>query len=241
MLIIPAIDIYENKVVRLKKGNFNEITYYDVIPLEQAKLYNEYGFEWIHIVDLTGSKYGEVTILNLLKDIKEKTDMKIEFGGGIRDKETAQTLFDAGVDKIVIGSLSIKNKPLFEDLVNSYTPGKIISAIDVRNEMISVNGWIETSTVSLTEHITYCMSLGITEFLCTDIAKDGMLEGTNVTLYEKLMLLYPNIKVIASGGVKDIDDIKKLMLKDIYGVVVGKAIYEGKIELKELSLYNNGK
>jgi phosphoribosylformimino-5-aminoimidazole carboxamide ribotide isomerase len=234
MLVIPAIDIYDKKTVRLSKGNFKDITYYPLSPLDQAKQYAEYGFKRIHIVDLQGSATGEVTVLDILKSIKSETGLEIEFGGGIRNDKIIQTLFSIGIDKIIIGSLAVKEKPKFEFMIYSYNPMSFIVSADVNERMIAVQGWTETTSVSLNDHITYCISLGIDQFICTDISKDGTLLGTNILLYSELRKEFPQIKLIASGGIKDVQDIKKLREMDIFGVVVGKAIYENTIKPEEL-------
>lgn len=235
MLVIPAIDVYENKIVRLKKGDFGNITFYKNSPVEQAKLYEKSGFKIIHIVDLLGSKNGKLTIPDIVEQIKKQTNLQIEFGGGIRDIKSAETLFSAGADYIVIGSLSLKNKNEFEIIINRFSADKIIAAIDSDKEIIRVSGWTEKTSTSVYEHINYCRSLGVGKYLCTDISKDGTLEGTNIGLYKKIIKAFPDIKLLASGGVKDTNDIAELKKINPYGVVVGKAIYEGKINLKELA------
>ncbi len=234
MLIIPAIDIYENKVVRLRKGNFNEITFYDFSPVERATEFSKANFKWIHLVDLLGSKTGEISITNILSDIKMKTKLKIQFGGGIRNIETAKQLFDIGVDRIVIGSLSIINKNEFEKIVKKFNSEKIIVSIDAINYQIAIKGWTETCNISILEHINYCKYLGIKYFLCTDISKDGTLEGPNLNLYTEILNNYSNIKLIASGGVYNLENIKNLANLNLYGVVIGKAIYENQIKLEDL-------
>ena len=235
MLIIPAIDIYNNKIVRLKKGSFEDITYYKDSPLEMAKRFKELGFKIIHIVDLIGSKTGNFTTLETLNSIKEKTGLQIEFGGGVRNLESVNKLISSGVDNVIIGSLSIKNKKEFKLIVNKYSNDKIITAIDAENEIIKVSGWIEGTSISIYEHIEYCTSIGNKRFLCTDISKDGMLTGTNTDLYKKILKKFPSIELIASGGIKGIEEIKQLKNIGLFGVIVGKAIYEGKISLKELA------
>jgi phosphoribosylformimino-5-aminoimidazole carboxamide ribotide isomerase len=235
MIIIPAIDILENKIVRLKKGDFEQVTFYEKSPIEQVKLYESFGFEWIHIVDLAGSKEGKVNIGELLTQIKNETSVQVEFGGGIRNLDSVKYLFELGVSRVIIGSLSIKNKPEFEKIVSSYTPDKFVIATDVNNNFVAVTGWLETTGVTLSAHIKYCAGLGIKTFLCTDISKDGMLSGLNFKLYEDTMNEFPDINIIASGGVKDINDIKETAKRNLYGVVIGKAIYENKIDLKELA------
>ncbi len=235
MLAIPAIDIYENKIVRLTKGDFGNITYYKNSPLEQAKLYESLGFKLIHIVDLLGSKTGKFSAIDSVKQIKEYTNLKIEFGGGIRDVKTAAELFNNNVDYTIIGSLAVKNKSEFELIIKTHGAEKIIAAIDAENENLKVSGWTEETSISVYSHIEYCLSQGVKTFLCTDISKDGMLSGTNNELYKKILIKFPGIKLIASGGVKDINDIKTLNEINPYAVVVGKAIYEDKLKLEELA------
>ncbi len=235
MIIIPAIDIYENRIVRLTKGDFDNITYYKNSPLDQAKLYESLGFHLVHTVDLLGSKTGAFTALESIKEIKVQTGLTVEFGGGIRDIKSAAEVFGSGADYAVIGSLSIKNKNEFELILEKHSPGKIITAVDVLEEMVQVSGWTEETSVSVYDHIEYCMELGVKKFLCTDISKDGMLSGANIELYKKIMERFNGIELIASGGVKDINDIEKLESINPYAVIVGKAIYENKINIQELA------
>ena len=234
MLIIPAIDIYNNKTVRLAKGDFKEVTYYPLTPLEQAKQFAQYGFKRIHIVDLLGSTKGKVTIIEILKSIKDETGIEIEFGGGIRSEAAVKTLTSIGINKIIVGSLAVKEKQLFQSILAYYDPDLFIISADVNNKKIAVHGWTETTSVSLNEHIDYCLSFGINQFLCTDISRDGMMQGTNTELYAEIMKDFPDIKLIASGGIKNMHDILTLKEMNIYGTVVGKAIYEKTVTLGEL-------
>ena len=235
MIIIPAIDILENEIVRLKKGDFENITYYRNTPFQQAQLYESFGFGLIHVVDLKGAKTGKFTALEIARKIKTQTKLKIEFGGGIRDIKTAAELFATAADFAIIGSLSVKNKKEFELIVKNNSPDKIIAAIDVDNEKVKITGWTEKTSISVYSHLEYCLSIGVTKVLCTDIAKDGMLKGLNIDLYQSIIKRFPEVKLIASGGVSDINDVINLSHTNIYGVVIGKAIYEGKIDLKELA------
>jgi len=235
MIVIPAIDILENEIVRLTKGDFDNITYYRNTPFQQAQLYESHGFSMVHLVDLKGAKTGKFTALEIAKKIKAETKLKVEFGGGIRDVKTAAELFASSIDYIIIGSLSVKNKNEFELIVKKNSPEKIVSAIDVENEKVKVTGWTEKTSVSVYSHIEYCLSLGIKKVLCTDISKDGMLIGLNMDLYRDILNRFPEIELIASGGVRNIEDVKNLKQTNIYGVVIGKAIYENKIDLKELA------
>ncbi len=237
MIVIPAIDILDNKIVRLSKGDFNKVEFYPNSPLEQAKLYESNGFEWLHLVDLNGSRTGTISVSEIILEIKSESNLKIEFGGGIRSYDNVATLLALGIDKVIIGSLSIQDKNEFEKIISDFGTNKIIVAADVKDEMIAVKGWTENTSVSIYEHIEYCKSKGLDTFLCTDISTDGMLKGTNLKLYGKLMEKYPDMNLIASGGVKDINDVNALAGLNVYGVVIGKAIYENKIELQELKKF----
>jgi len=235
MLIIPAIDLYENKIVRLRKGDFNQVTFYDHTPLAQAKEFARYGFEWIHMVDLLGSKMGTISVEEVIRIVKEETNLKIEFGGGVRNSQMVSQLFDIGIDKIILGSISVNNKIEFENIVKNFPPQNFIVAVDARDEKLAVSGWTESTTISIYEQMEYCLQFGLTHFLCTDISKDGMLTGTNIDLYKNILARFSGIDLIASGGIKDLDDVKKLKEINPYGVVIGKAIYENKIDLRELA------
>ncbi len=235
MIIIPAIDLYQDSVVRLTKGDFDNITYYKNTPLEQAKIFESLGFTHVHLVDLLGSKTGKFASVESLKSIKAQTKLIVQFGGGVRDSKSASELFSLGINDVVIGSLAIKNKDEFELILKNNSPDRVIAAADILDEKVKVSGWTEETSVSVYEHIEYCRSLGISKFLCTDISRDGMLTGANIDLYGLLLKRYPSIKLIISGGIKDIADVKKAAALNPYAVVVGKAIYEDKIDLKELS------
>ena len=235
MIIIPAIDIIENKIVRLKKGDFNQVEYYPNSPLEQAKIFKENGFNRIHIVDLLASKTGKINILDILKDIKAKTGLNIEFGGGIRNEASFSEVLSAGVDQVIIGSLAILNKEEFEKIVQKYGSEKIVIAADVKDEQVAIKGWTEKTTLTVFDLIEYCLSLNVSTFLCTDISTDGMMSGTNINLYTKILSKFPGINLIASGGIRDNADIQELFKLNIFGAVIGKAIYEGQLELKELA------
>ena len=235
MLIIPAIDIIDGKVVRLSKGEYNSVVNYNIDPIEQAKIYNEFGFEWLHVVDLSGSKDGKIETIKIIEEIKKTTKLKIEFGGGIRSLNDVIDLYNIGVEGIIIGSLSITNKNEFESIFDKIEPSKIIIAADVLDYQIRIKGWTENSNIHLFDHIEYCNKLKIDNFLCTDIAVDGMLTGPSYNLYKSVAEKYPNIKLTASGGVSSIHEILQLKYLPLRGVVIGKAIYENKINLEELA------
>uniref|UniRef100_A0A7V2ZHS0 1-(5-phosphoribosyl)-5-[(5-phosphoribosylamino)methylideneamino] imidazole-4-carboxamide isomerase n=1 Tax=Ignavibacterium album TaxID=591197 RepID=A0A7V2ZHS0_9BACT len=233
MKIIPAIDILDNKLVRLEKGKFQTSKVYSDNPLDVAKTFDGFGFEWLHIVDLSGSKSGKISTIDLLDKIKNKTRLKIQFGGGIRSFEDAKQLISY-VDRIIIGSLSVTDKNEFEKIISEIGEQKIICAVDVKNEKVMTKGWTVDSELTLQNHIDYCSSVGIKNFLVTDIQRDGMLTGPNLNLYRKLITNYPSLNFIASGGISSYDDLINLKKINAYAVVVGKAIYENKISLKEL-------
>ena len=236
MLIIPAIDILQGKVVRLTKGDFNTAQIYGDSPLDQAKIYEKHGFNWVHIVDLTGSKDGYNSTKIILESIKTETKVKIEFGGGVRNLEDVKMLIDIGVDKVILGSLPITDKNEFEMIIKNISKNNIIIASDVNNETVLVKGWQEKTNINLYDHIEYCINMGMNTFLVTDIALDGMLAGPNYEMYKKLKNKFADIKIIASGGVSSMHDLLILKAANVDAAVVGKAIYERKINLKELSL-----
>lgn len=237
MLIIPAIDILDGKVVRLKKGNFATAKSYMDHPLDQAKIYDDYGFEQIHIVDLSGSKEGKITTQKILQEIKQNTKLKVEFGGGIRSVEDVSQLLEIGIDQVIIGSLPFMNKPEFEKIVQKVLPEKIIIAADTMCGEIVTKGWSENSALEIGVYITQCKEYRLNNFLITDIAKDGMLEGPNFRLYKNLKETFPEIFIIASGGMSGMNDLIKLEGIECGAAIVGKAIYENKIDLEELSKF----
>lgn len=234
MKIIPAIDILDGKLVRLKKGDYNSVKVYSDDPFEMVRTYSDLGFEWLHLVDLSGAKSGKLFIPELIKKIKKETNILIQVGGGIRDLNDAQMLIDEGVDKLVIGSISITNKIEFERIISCIDSDKVIVSADIKENFVMVNGWTSNSQVTLNDHIKYCISKGIQTFLCTDINKDGMLTGPSLEFYKRLMIEFPELNFIASGGISSIKDLYDLKELNIYAAVIGKAIYENKIDLKEL-------
>ena len=239
MLIIPAIDVLGNKVVRLTKGDYQKATFYDSTPLEMAKRYESIGFKWIHLVDLAAAKDGQITILPIIQEIKSNTNLKIEFGGGIRHEKHVDELLKKGVDRIIIGSLSVDNKNEFEKIINKFDKSKFIVAIDSNKESILTKGWTENSGVTIYDHIGYCTDHSINTFLCTDVSKDGTLSGPNGALYTKILKKYPDVQLIASGGISSLHDIIMLQALNMHGAVVGKAIYENKIRLEDLASFGS--
>lgn len=243
MYIIPAIDVLDKKVVRLREGNYQDVTTYDITLEEQIEKYHANGTDLVHIIDLNGAK-GDFSNQSYLFDIVRKTDMKVQYGGGVRSIDKIKELIDAGVYRVIVGTQAITNPNFLEEL-SEWNEGRvkyadhIVIAIDVLDEVIKYSGWLESSPIKLKEYIDRCLELGFFRFLCTDIRKDGKLEGAGVELYEKLLEHSPIIKLIGSGGISSMDDIKALAaLKRMESCVVGKAIYENKISIEEIKDWN---
>lgn len=242
MYIIPAIDVLDQKVVRLREGNYNDVTTYDVTLEEMIEKYQANGTELVHIIDLNGAK-GDFSNQQYLFEILKKTDMKVQYGGGVRSIEKIRELIEAGVHRVIVGTQAITN-PTFLDELSTLNVGKnklsdhIVIAIDVLDEVIKYSGWVESSPLKLIDYIDRCLSLGFFRFLCTDINKDGKLGGAGVELYEKLMDHSPIIKLIASGGISSMADVEQLHTINVESCVVGKAIYENRISIDEIKDWN---
>ena len=233
MLIIPAIDIKEGKCVRLLQGDPDKKTVYSDDPVGQAQKFEALGAELIHVVDLDGAFEGRPVNKELVASIARSVKIPIEIGGGIRNSETVQAYLDAGIRRIIIGSAVLEKE--FEEIIST-SPECIIAGIDARDSMVATQGWKEVTRVKAEDLVKEVMERGIREIIYTDIATDGMLSGPNIGAYEKLLDSFPGLKLVASGGVSSLDDLKNLMkLKDrgLTGAIVGKAIYDGRIELKE--------
>ena len=233
MKIFPAIDIKDKKCVRLVKGDFNNKTEYKMSPVEQAGKYTDHGFKNLHIVDLDGALTGETINLDIIKDIVSKFDLKIEVGGGVRNFESIQKYTDAGVDKVILGSAAIKNKNFLKEACEKF-PNKIALGLDAKNGFLSVSGWKENSNQLTLDYLKEVNDYGVSRLIYTDINRDGMKQSPNFEETSKVAEK-SNCPVIISGGVSSIDDIKKAKtLKNIEGVIVGKAIFDGDIKLEEL-------
>lgn len=242
MYIIPAIDILDGKVVRLREGDYNQKTEYDVSIAEMIETYRSNGTEFIHIIDLNGAK-GDFSNQKQLFDIISKTDMRVQYGGGIRTIEQVTDLLDAGIHRVIVGTQAITNPSFLQELSTEVGKkydyaNRIVVAIDVLDEVIKYSGWMESSPIKLMDYIDKCLQLGFFRFLCTDINKDGKLGGAAVDLYQKLLAHSPFIKLIASGGISSMKDIEELAKYDIRSVVVGKAIYEKRISIEEIKQWN---
>lgn len=237
MRIIPAIDIIDGKCVRLTKGDYAQKKVYNENPLEVAKMFEGAGIRNLHLVDLDGSKAKEIKNAKVLDQIASKTSLKIDFGGGIRTDQDINIAFNAGASQVNLGSIAIENRGLFTEWLKKFGSEKIILSADSTDRKIAINGWQEKSKVDLFDLIADYQELGNQYIVCTDISKDGMLEGIAVELYEDLMKAFPKQKVVASGGVKDILDVEAAAKLKMDGIIIGKAIYESRISLKELERY----
>ena len=234
MRIIPAIDIIDGKCVRLTKGDYNTKKTYNENPLEVAKEFEDNGIQYLHVVDLDGAKSKHIVNYKILEQIASKTNLKIDFGGGLKSDQDLKIAFESGVNQITGGSISVSNPDIFLNWLNKYGNDKIILGADCLNRKIATNGWLETSELDVIDFIKAYEQNGIANVICTDISKDGMLQGASNDLYKEI-LSETNIRLIASGGVSNIDDLFALKELGCEGAILGKAIYEGNITLKELS------
>ncbi|MGC1244084.1 MAG: 1-(5-phosphoribosyl)-5-[(5-phosphoribosylamino)methylideneamino]imidazole-4-carboxamide isomerase [Chryseosolibacter sp.] len=234
MRIIPAIDIIDGKCVRLTQGDYAQKKVYNENPLETAKRFEDAGLQHLHLVDLDGAKAGKVINWNVVESITKHTSLNVDFGGGIKTDEEISKLFESGVKQVNLGSIAVKDRDLVQRWIENYGAGQIILSADVKNEKIAIGGWLEDSSISLYDFVRDYLRKGIRYITCTDISTDGMLQGPNVALYKKLLDTFPDIKLIASGGVSGINDLRDLQKINVDGVIVGKAIYEGRVSLSDL-------
>ncbi|MBB4803883.1 phosphoribosylformimino-5-aminoimidazole carboxamide ribotide isomerase [Flavobacterium nitrogenifigens] len=241
MRIIPAIDIIEGKCVRLSKGDYDTKIIYNENPLEVAKSFEAHGIEYLHLVDLDGAKSSKIVNYKILEQIATQTSLKIDFGGGLKSDDDLRIAFESGANQITGGSIAVKNRAIFEKWISEYGSDKIILGADAKDEKIAVSGWLEESNEDLVPFIQDYQSKGIDYVICTDIAKDGMLQGPSFDLYSKILAEAKGIKLIASGGISTFDELPKLAELGCEGTIIGKAIYEGRITLKQLENYIIGK
>ena len=232
--LIPAIDIIEGQCVRLTTGDYDRKTVYRDSPAEVAKEFEQLGFKRLHVVDLDGAKSKHIVNSTVLSRITAETQLIVDFGGGIKTDEDIEKAFEAGASMVTVGSIAVTRPELFMGWLDKYGADRMILGADVRNGKISINGWKEDSTEDLLPFLKKYIDAGVKNVLCTEISKDGTLQGPAIGLYKDVMTAYPQLHLIASGGVSSIDDIRALDAAGIPAVVFGKAIYEGKINLKEL-------
>lgn len=237
MELIPAIDIIDGKCVRLTQGDYAQKTIYNENPLEVALEFEAIGIKRLHLVDLDGAKKGQVVNLKVLEKIAANTKLTIDFGGGIKTDEDIKNVYEAGATLATIGSVAVKNKALFFSWLNKYGADKILLGADVKDEKIAVGGWLETTNISIFDFIKENNEGGIKTIFCTDIAKDGLLQGPSLDLYKKIITQFPKLNLIASGGVASIKDLEELKEAGCSGAIVGKAIYEGRITMDELKSF----
>lgn len=233
--LIPAIDLIDGKCVRLSQGNYDSKRVYSENPVEVAKQLESYGVHRLHVVDLDGAASQHVVNYRVLEQIAGRTSLRIDFGGGIKSDEDLVIAFDNGAQMVTLGSVAVRQPELFVKWLGQYGTEKIILGADVKNGKIAVNGWKEESAQELMPFLDDYINKGVTKVLCTDISRDGMMEGPSTELYRQIMEAYPELHLIASGGVSCLDDILRLDEAGIPAVVFGKALYEGRITLKELS------
>ncbi|MBP8849925.1 MAG: 1-(5-phosphoribosyl)-5-[(5-phosphoribosylamino)methylideneamino]imidazole-4-carboxamide isomerase [Breznakibacter sp.] len=235
--IIPAIDLIDGKCVRLSQGDYDQKTIYNENPLEVAKEFENHGIKRLHLVDLDGAKAGRIINHKVLETISSKTNLIIDFGGGLKTTDDLNIAFNSGARMVTGGSIAVKNPQEFEGWIKKYGADKIILGSDAKDGKIAVSGWIETSKLDLFDFLKDYISKGITKTICTDISKDGMLQGPSLELYKDIMAQFPELYLVASGGVSCLDDIITLEENKIPAVIFGKAIYEGRIKLKDLEKF----
>lgn len=240
MIILPAIDIKDGNCVRLFKGDFSTVEKVAADYLETAKSFEAAGAKWIHMVDLDGAKEGKPVNAKIYTDVAEKTNLKVEVGGGIRNLETIQEYLNMGISRVILGSVALKNPELVSDAVEKFGSEKIVVGIDAVNEMVATEGWLESSDVNYIDLANKMIETGVKYFIFTDISKDGTLSGVNVQQLKKLAdATYGKCNIIASGGVHIMDDIVVCKEMGLYGTICGKSIYKGTLDLREAVEYSN--
>jgi phosphoribosylformimino-5-aminoimidazole carboxamide ribotide isomerase len=235
--LIPAIDIIDGKCVRLTQGDYGQKTVYNENPLEVAKQIEGAGIKRLHLVDLDGAKQKKIVNQKVLETISSNTSLHVDFGGGLQSEEDLKIAFDAGAKQVTGGSIAVKNSELFSSWITKFGTEKIILGADCKNAMIAISGWQETTEISVFKLIEDYLIKGVQYCICTDVAKDGLLQGPSFELYQEIQTRFPSLKLIASGGVTSIEDIEKLNDMGMYGAIIGKAFYEGRIKLEDLKKF----
>ena len=237
MEVIPAIDIIEGKCVRLTRGDYEQKKIYNENPLEVAKQFEATGLRRLHLVDLDGAKAGDVKNWKVLEQIASKTELLIDFSGGISTSKNVRICFDSGAAYAAVGSIAVKDEITLTEWLKEFGVEKFIIGADVKEERLAIRGWTEITELSVFDLIENYKTKGVKQFFCTDISKDGLLQGTGIDLYKKILNSHPSIDLIASGGVSSIDDLLRLREAGCSGAIVGKAIYEKKVLLKDLKQF----
>jgi phosphoribosylformimino-5-aminoimidazole carboxamide ribotide isomerase len=235
--IIPAIDVIDGKCVRLSQGDYDQKKVYNENPAEVAKMFEDAGVRRLHLVDLDGAKAQHIVNYKVLESITSKTNLVVDFGGGLKSDDDLRIAFECGASMVTGGSIAVKNPDVFLSWIEKFGAEKIILGADVKDEKIAVGGWIETTDLSLIPFIKKFKDKGVDKVICTDISKDGMLQGASNELYKKILDNFPDLYLVASGGVSCMDDIKALNDANVPAVITGKAIYEGKIKLAEIASF----
>ena len=238
MKIIAAIDIMEGKCVRLTQGNFGKMKVYDEDPVDMARKFQDADLEYIHVVDLEGAQTGAVVNWQTLEDIRANTALRIDFGGGVKTTEDVEALLDLNIDRINVGSVAVREPEKFIEWIERFGAENFILSTDVKGNEIKVNGWQDKGGITIYDIIQQYEPSGIKHITCTDISADGTLGGPNFALYKKLLNRFPNMKFIASGGVASMEDLENLKYIGVQGVIIGKAIYEGRLSLEQLAAFN---
>ncbi|WPP51097.1 1-(5-phosphoribosyl)-5-[(5-phosphoribosylamino)methylideneamino]imidazole-4-carboxamide isomerase [Catalinimonas niigatensis] len=234
MEIIPAIDIIDGKCVRLTQGDYAQKKEYHSNPLEVAKKYEDHGIRRLHLVDLDGAKAKKVINYQVLGQITRHTSLKVDFGGGVQSDADLKIVFEMGAQQVTGGSIAVRKPEIFMQWLQTYGAEKVILGADAKDRKIAISGWQESTTQDVLEFIKDYHQKGVQYVICTDVAKDGVMEGPSIALYKEILAITPKVKLIASGGVSGIEDLHQLKSIGVYGVIIGKAIYEGKINLEEL-------
>lgn len=235
--IIPAIDLIEGKCVRLSQGDYDQKTVYHDDPVQVALSFQQAGIQHIHVVDLDGARSKHIVNTPVLQALKQQTGLSVDFGGGIKTHEDMKLAIQSGANQVTVGSVAAQKPELFLEWLQTYGPDRLILGADVRDKKIAINGWKEDSQLELISFLKPFIEAGVKYVLCTDISRDGMLTGPAIDLYQELQDAYPTARFLASGGVQGMDDIEALDAVGVYGVITGKAIYEGRITLEDIKNY----
>ena len=237
MELIPAIDLIDGRCVRLTQGDYDIKKVYEQNPVDMAKMYADCGVRRLHVVDLDGAKAKEPCNLRVLEQLATNTNLDIEWGGGIKSTDALRAALNAGANRVICGSVAVDNRELFADWLQNYGAEHVILGADVRGRNVATHGWLKESQVSIDEIIGWFLPFGLKQLICTDISKDGMLQGPNFPLYVELKENFPTVDTTLSGGISSMDDIRKAHELGLHSVIIGKAIYEGRITLKDLELW----
>ena len=231
--LLPAIDLFNAKAVRLLQGDYNKMTVYNEDALNQALKFKADGAQWLHLVDLEGAKSGTTPNFEVIKKIKHESNLLCEVGGGVRDINIVEKYLSAGIDRVILGTAAVTDENFVIEAVKNFGADKIAVGVDVKDNLVAVKGWTEQVNIKFHEFLIKMRDLGVKTFICTDISRDGALKGANLEFYKNILDLDLNINLIASGGVSSLDDVKALASLNIYGIIIGKALYTGAIDLKQ--------